>query len=249
MAKSKGSGKRTLKAGASKQRAKKSQPISPGYSLLEALKPGRAALIQSQLERNREEQRRAKDSIKRLKASEKRLRESLELSQAESKRNLQQLVRFVVTDKKKRRYVDRQTGEEISRREYLRRTTGQTPEAKARDNLLAQARGRSTAEGREKLRKRVDRQGRLKAFGDAYKEQKARELGARPQDIKIRGDSDTAREFKQLSRQIEKDRGPVRNGTANKSQRTRYVDSLILLGIIDVNKREEWLRFYTAQKT
>lgn len=245
------------KGRASATKARKSPPkpkphkpaASPGYSLLEALKPGRSALIQSQLERNKNEQRRAKESLKRLQSSEKRLRESLELSQAESRRNLERMQRYVLVDSKTRRYVDTTTGEIISRREQVKRTSGKTPEAKALDNLLGRARGRTTAEGREKLRLDVDRRGRQKAFAEAYKEQKARELGVDPKDIKIRGDSATAMEFKQLTRGVEKIRKSVRAGSATKEQRARYVDSLILLGIIDANKREEWVRHYGASRT
>ena len=248
MAKSKSKAKKPAKKAGGKARAKKATP-SPGYNLLEALKPGRAALLKSQLERNKEDQKRARESLKRLKDSEKRLRGSLELSQADSARNLEQIKRFVLVDSKTRRYFDRATGETISRREQVKRSSGgRTPEQKAIDNLLASARQRTTAEGRQKLRANVDKRGRAKAFGQAYKEQKAREMGVSPKDIKIRGDSDTANEFKGLMRQLEKDRNPVRMGTASKAQRARYVDTLIFLGIIDVNKREEWIRHY-GQRT
>jgi hypothetical protein len=212
--------------------------------------------IQGRIARNSAEQARVKAQLAELRRAQRQLKQSLQLTQAQSRRNLKAIQRgagelfqgakrFVLADPKARRYFDRVTGEYISRREQVKRASGgRSPESKALDNLLGRARERTTAEGRERLRKDVDRRGRQKAFGQAFKEKKARELGVNPSDIKIRGDSDTAREYKALSRALNNSRDAVRAGNASRKQIKVYVDHLIEIGVIDDDDRDDWIDHY-----
>lgn len=212
-----------------------------------AAKASSDAQQRAALERIQSDKKRAQATLKALRESEKRIKESLKRSNQSAASRVEAVKRFQLVDSKSRRYLDRQTGETISRREQVKRSSGgRSPEQKALDNSLQRARGRDTAEGREKALRETDRRGRLKTFGQAYKERKAAELGVRPEDIKIRGDSDTAREFKTLSRGVERLRKKVRNGQGSKAEIKAYVNALIIMGVISVNSRAEWERHYYA---
>ena len=244
--KSKGPGRPKAKAAPS--------PKSKTTAQLQAETRKREA--QARLARNAAEQARVTAELKRLKASAAELRRAvadserqLKASRGQSKAALEGIERrFILADAKARRYFDRLTGEYISRREQVRRANeGRSPEQIANDNLLKLARGRTDEEGREKIRQELDRRGRQKAFTQRFKEKKARELGVRPSDIKVRGDSDTARQFKTLSRITNERRNKVRGGKARRREVRAYVDALIDLGVIDDDDRDEWINHYVGE--
>lgn len=244
-------------AGKAKGRSSKKSGAKPSQSTAKALAAStRKREVEARIARNQAEQERVKADLARLRASERELRatlkrttDSLKASKAESRRLLQGTAqRFILADPKSRRYFDRLTGEFLSRRETVqRKNEGRSPEQIANDNLLKLARERTTAEGREKARKEIDKRGRAKAFAERFKEKKARELGVNPSDIKIRGDSATAREFKTLTRLTSARRDKVRNGKATRREVRAYVDALIAMGIIEDDDRDEWISHYTGE--
>lgn len=94
---------------------------------------------------------------------------------------------------KARRYKNAATGETISRWEYEKRKTGIDMREKAR---IRKAQG--------VISKTTHEQNRLNGFIHSYKAKRAKALGVKPKDIKVRGQSDEAVYFRDLHRQLKK---------------------------------------------
>ena len=93
-----------------------------------------------------------------------------------------------------RRYRNKETGKEISRWDYDKlRKGGLDARAIAKIRKTLGIRTKNTAA-----------QHRLNGFIQAYKNKRARQLGKKPKDIKVRGQSDEAIYFRSLHNKLKK---------------------------------------------
>ena len=184
----------------------------------------------------------------------KRTRQAFESSPREAAKAARELSaaskdRYQVINKKTRQVVDKVTGEILSRREYIKRTDpkGRTPESKALDNLLQLKRGADTAEGRNRLRKYLDKRARRKDAQQAFKEHQARKRGVRPRDIQVRGASPMAELFRSQYDVLSGLRERARERSLGKGNARRYVKALVNLGLVSEDEYDDWVRHYMGE--
>lgn len=243
MAKAKAAGAALARqvAAAKAHQARTKAELQRAAAHVKQLKAAQAAFRREQQKQQRAASKALGRDVKRLKAISGTLKAKAAAVAKATKR-------FVLVDSKTRRYFDTKTREFISRYEQVKRQSGKTPRVKAADNLLALARQRTTAEGRKQVREIIDRRGRAKAAVQSFKTRKARELGVPESAIKVRGESATAREFKDAYSRLSRMREDARGGRLTRAQAKRYAKALIEIGWIDEEDLDAWIDHYTGEQ-